>query len=310
MTDMTSSDTDSSAPADGAERIRRIVVGFDGSDESTAALDEGLTIAARTGASVDVLTSWRWPLTWSTAPVGDSWSPLHDAEEVRQHAVALVERRGPLPVDVSTRSVEGAATAVLLDAAAGAGLLVVGSRGRGGFRGLLLGSVSAACITHAPCPVLVHRTGAGSGLAERGSDGARTIVVGVDGSPESAHALRFAVTLARSLGLRVRTVTTWQWPPMLNRDEAPFDHWSPEQDALSAAAPALEAAQDLVGDEVRLTSELVEGPAAAVLLDASRGAAMLVLGNRGLGGFRGLLVGSVSQECAQHASSPVIVHRS
>ena len=51
-------------------------------------------------------------------------------------------------------------------------------------------------------------------------------------------------------------------------------------------------------------------PAAAVLLDASRGAAMLVLGNRGLGGFRGLLVGSVSQECAQHASCPVVVHRS
>lgn len=135
-------------------------------------------------------------------------------------------------------------------------------------------------------------------------------MVGVDGSPESGRALRFAITLARGLGLPVRTITTWQWPEALNRDEPPFDHWSPEQDALATASPALEAAEDLIDDDVDVTSDLVEGRPAEVLLDASRDAALLVLGSRGLGGFRGLLVGSVTQECAQHASCPVVVHRS
>ena len=291
--------------------IGRIVVGYDGSEPADAALERSLGLAARLGSAVEVVTSWRWPITWSTPPVANSWSPLHDAEEIRQQAVDLVERHGPLPVEVTTRSAEGGTPEVLLDAASDAGLLVVGSRGRGGFRGLLLGSVSAACIQHAPCPVLVDRGRAATGTDDSGASGAGgAVVVGVDGSPESGRALRFAITLARGLGLPVRTITTWQWPEALNRDEPPFDHWSPEQDALATASPALDAAEDLIDDDVDVTSDLVEGRPAEVLLDASRDAALLVLGSRGLGGFRGLLVGSVTQGCAQHASCPVVVHRS
>ena len=294
--------------------IRRIVVGFDGSEPATAALDRSLTLAEAVGASVEVVTSWRWPLTWSTLPVANTWSPLHDAEEIRQHAVEVLERRALRSVEVTTRTVEGGAADVLLGAAEDADLLVVGSRGRGGFRGLLLGSVSAACIQHAPCPVLVHRGDETSGRTggiggTGGTGGTDAIVVGVDGSPESGRALRFAVSLARDLRWDVRTITTWQWPDALNRDEPPFDHWSPERDARATASSALDAAEDLVDDDVRVTSELVEGSPAAVLLDASRDAALLVLGSRGLGGFRGLLVGSVGQECAQHAACPVVVHR-
>ena len=298
-----------------APTIDRIVVGFDGSEQSTAALERTLTLAEGVGAAVDVVTSWRWPLTWSTLPVANTWSPLHDAEEIRQHAVEVIERHGSHTVDVSTRAVEGGAAEVLLGAAADADLLVVGSRGRGGFRGLLLGSVSAACVQHATCPVLVHRgedttTPDPTTQAPTTPHGPGTIVVGVDGSPESGRALRFAVLLARKLGHDVRTITTWQWPDALNRDEPPFDHWSPEQDALATASSALDAAEDLIDDDVQVRSELVEGPAAAVLLEASRDATLLVLGSRGLGGFRGLLVGSVGQECAQHASCPVVIHRS
>ncbi|WFR66365.1 universal stress protein [Curtobacterium flaccumfaciens] len=212
--------------------------------------------------------------------MANTWSPLHDAEEIRQQAVELLGRHTPRSVEVDTRIEEGSAAEVLLGASAGAGLLVVGSRGRGGFRGLLLGSVSTACIQHATCPVLVDRGGPMT-------EGRDTVVVGVDGSPESGRALRFAVTLARRLGLRVRTITTWQWPAALNRDEPPFDHWTPEQDALATASSALDAAEDLIDDDVRVTSELVEGPPAAVLLEAGRDAAFLVLGSRGLGGFRG-----------------------
>ncbi|ROP64802.1 nucleotide-binding universal stress UspA family protein [Curtobacterium sp. PhB130] len=287
------------------DRFGKIVVGFDGSEESTAALLAALTLADGLDAQVDVVTSWRWPVTWSSLPVGSSWSPLHDAEEIRQQATELLENTGPHRAEVMTREAEGSAADVLLSAAVGAALLVVGSRGRGGFRGLLLGSVSTACMQHAPCPVLIHR-----GVEHPEATGVPTIVVGVDGSHESGQALRFAVTTARRLGHRVRVITTWQWPKALNRDEAPFDHWSPERDARATASSALDAAEDLIDDDVEVTSDLVEGSPAEVLIDASRDAALLVLGNRGLGGFRGLLVGSVSQECAQHAHCPVVVHRS
>lgn len=286
--------------------IGRIVVGFDGSDQSTAALERAVDLAAALGSPLEIITSWRWPITWSTPPVGNSWSPLHDAEEIRQHAVELLERRASPDLEVIARTVEGGAAEVLLAAASDAGLLIVGSRGRGGFRGLLLGSVSAACVQQATCPVLVHR-----GVDETAaSSGSSPIVVGVDGSPESGQALRFAVVLARHLGLPVRTITTWHWPSALNRDEPAFEEWSPERDALATASSAIDAAEDLLDDDVEVTSELVEGPAATVLLEASCDAALLVLGSRGLGGFTGLLVGSVSQECAQHASCPVVVHRS
>lgn len=287
------------------DRFGKIVVGFDGSEEATAALLGAVALADGVDAPVDVVTSWRWPVTLSALPVGSSWSPLHDAEEIRQQANDLLASSGPHRAAVTTREAEGGAAEVLLAAAADAGLLVVGSRGRGGFRGLLLGSVSTACMQHAPCPVLVHR-----GAPRPDPGGARTIVVGVDGSPESGRALRFAVTTARRLGYRVRVVTTWKWPAALKRDEAGFEHWSPEDDARATASSAVDAAEDLLDDDVEVTSELVEGSPAEVLVDASRDAALLVLGNRGLGGFRGLLVGSVSQECAQHAYCPVVVHRS
>jgi len=287
-----------------AERERnRIVVGYDGSDASAGALDAALTMADRLGASVDVVTTWGWPTSWSAPPAGSSWSPLHDAEDIRAHAEEQIGRERLDAGTATTRSVEGGAAQVLVESAAGAALLVVGSRGRGGFRGLLLGSVSTACMQHAPCPVMIHRN------PTRPVTGSGTVVVGVDGSEESWEALRFALTVARRLGSPVRSVTSWEWPTALNRDEPPFDHWSPDGDAKATAARALDVAADLVGDDVQVTSETVEGPAAEVLIETGRDAAFLVLGNRGLGGFRGLLIGSVSQECAQHATCPVVVHR-
>ncbi|MGN8048490.1 universal stress protein [Curtobacterium sp. 22159] len=283
-----------------------IVVGFDGSDPAVAALERALVLAERLSSPVEVVTSWRWPLTWSTLPVANTWSPHDDAEEIRRHADEIIGRHASLGVDVRTRTVEGGPAETLLAAADAARLLVVGSRGRGGFRGLLLGSVSTACIQHATCPVLVDR---GDTTTADADAPRRPIVVGVDGSPESGRALRFAVTLGRRLGLPVRTITTWQWPDALNRDEPPFDHWSPEQDALATASSALDAADDVIDDDVDVESELIEGRPAEVLLEAGRDASFLVLGSRGLGGFRGLLVGSVTQECAQHATCPVLVHR-
>lgn len=144
---------------DGA--IPRIVAGVDGSPSSLAALQWAVRQAGLTGGSVQAVIAWQFP----AAVGGYAWAPVAvlestDYEEIAQKvvadAIAAVDPAGR-DVPISTRVREGNAAQVLIDAAADADLLVVGSRGHGGFAGALLGSVSQHCVHHAPCPVAVIR---------------------------------------------------------------------------------------------------------------------------------------------------------
>jgi nucleotide-binding universal stress UspA family protein len=135
------------------------------------------------------------------------------------------------------------------------------------------------------------------------------ITVGVDGSECAAVALRWAATEARLRGARLRAVHAWHIPTMAYGYVPPV---SLDDDLARAAADGLDtwleaAAPDLKGIEVeRLTAE---GSASTVLTDAAGDAELLVVGSRGLGGFRELLLGSVSHQCAQHAPCPVVIVR-
>jgi nucleotide-binding universal stress UspA family protein len=135
-----------------------------------------------------------------------------------------------------------------------------------------------------------------------------TIVVGVDGSSGAREALRFAVEEARLRGATLRLVTAWHIPPMAYSGGyvAPLDPREFEKNAAVAGEKALAELQDeTAGLEVqRLTRE---GQAAHVLLEEAKDADLLVVGSRGHGGFTGLLLGSVSQQCAHHASCPVVI---
>lgn len=130
----------------------RIVVGVDGSEHSRAALRSADRLAHAFDASIEAVAVWHYPVSYTPLPV--TWSPRDDAESLGR--AALDDVFGPTPPDSVTLTVrEGATARVLIEEAAGADYLVVGSRGHGGFAGLLLGSVSAQCAEHAPCPVLV-----------------------------------------------------------------------------------------------------------------------------------------------------------
>jgi nucleotide-binding universal stress UspA family protein len=134
----------------------------------------------------------------------------------------------------------------------------------------------------------------------------KVIVVGIDGSEGSAAALRFAVEEARVRGSELRVVCAWHVPPAAYDTglvQAPLDATEFERIAGSAARRTLEEA----GLDVATTILLREGQAAEVLVEEAEGAELLVVGSRGLGGFRGLLLGSVSQQCAQHATCPVVI---
>jgi nucleotide-binding universal stress UspA family protein len=143
------------------ESGRRIVVGVDGSPSSKAALAWAVRQAELTGASVEAVIAWHYPVLAGGvpfAPIGETYIADYGeyAALVLDGAVLeTVDAEGPVKVSSTVR--EGNAAQVLLDASAGADLLVVGSRGHGGFTDALLGSVSQACVHHARCPVVIVR---------------------------------------------------------------------------------------------------------------------------------------------------------
>jgi nucleotide-binding universal stress UspA family protein len=134
---------------------QRIVVGVDGSEPSKAALRWAARLAPAINGYIEAVIAWEFPATYGwTVVVDKGWLPDVDAGRVLEDTLAEVfgsER----PASLTTSVRAGGASYELLGASADAALLVVGSRGHGGFDGLLLGSVSSACAEHAKCPVLV-----------------------------------------------------------------------------------------------------------------------------------------------------------
>jgi nucleotide-binding universal stress UspA family protein len=137
----------------------RIVAGVDGSDSSLSALRWAIRQAGVTGAAVDAVAAWHYPVSsYGYVPVGDAedYDFQKITEKVLADAISSTLDPGS-DVRVRSHGIEGHAAQVLIDASDGAELLVVGSRGHGGFTEALLGSVSQHCVQHAHCPVVVIR---------------------------------------------------------------------------------------------------------------------------------------------------------
>lgn len=136
----------------GATPGERIVVGVDGSAGSALALGYAVSEARLRHAQLDVLLAWQVPTTWDGTLVPASFDPEATGRKCLQDALSAVPSDD---IVVRQQVVQGHPATVLLTAAAEADLLVVGSRGHGGFVGSLLGSVSHRCVAHATCPVVV-----------------------------------------------------------------------------------------------------------------------------------------------------------
>ena len=302
-------------PAGGRSGRPRVVVGIDGSPGSRQALVQALIAAARRGADLDVVSSYSIQLYYLGGRPLDVPDVASIRDDQQERARAVVEEvQAEIPVsgvpgirDVAVSLfVSGAPPAqALLDHSEGAALLVVGSRGRGAMRSALLGSVALHCVTHAGCPVLVVHPAVAVGSTPR-------IVVGIDGSEGSRAALAAAIDEAARTGAEVEAVATY----------AQADYWT---DLSSVVPPSHE---QIVGDlqertralvaevladaregasAVPVRAEVFQGPAAEVLVHRAASADLLVVGSRGRGEFRGLLLGSVALHCAMHAACPVLV---
>jgi nucleotide-binding universal stress UspA family protein len=280
-----------------------IVVGYDGSASADEALSWGAAEAARLGAPVRVVHVLEWPVA---APM-DVALPLYPDETARRQAGALVTRavsaiqqRWPgLAVTGAVRV--GAAGPELTAESAQARLLVVGHRGRGGFAGLLLGSVGVTVSAQAHCPVAVVR--GDTGAIHHGAP----VLVGYDDSEPAQRALAvaFRAASARHVGLRVLHA----WRPPVPRwglpDPAPDveDLASVEQSAVAGAVYPWQRRYP----DVPVAVDIVADGAGHALAAASAQAQLVVVGSRGHGGVTGLLLGSVSQQLLRHAACPVIV---
>lgn len=288
-----------------------IVVGVDGSAGAAAALRWAADAARRSGARLVAVHAYRMPLAFAGAEV----DPEVFVPDLRRAAEALLahalQEAGPVleGLTVEQRVVGRGAAAALLEASAKADLLVVGARGAEGFRGLLLGSVSDQCALHAACPVVVVPG------SWRGHSG--PVVVGVDDSERAYAALRWAGEQAAALHADVTVVQAYRpYPPHLTYGAEYMELVAPasEEQLREQAAEALESALTAVSAEqwpVRIHRRIEAGAAAQVLVEASEQASLLVVGSRGLGGFSGLLLGSVSRQCLHHAACPVaVVHPS
>lgn len=290
---------------------RPVLVGFDGSASSRHAVEVALVEARLRARPLRLVHAFEWPV--EDVLLGRGRVPTRRiVDDVRSRAetwfareLAAVAEDAP-DVDVTGAFEEVPAARLLVDASREAELVVLGSRGLGGFAGLLLGSVSAQVAAHAASPVLVHRA-----PAEHESPPAGHVVVGVDGSAGSETALRVAFEEAALRGTALEGVHAWHLPAPWG----PGDPWAlaPDAEVAGQEAEAL-LAEALAGfaekfPDVPVTRRVVRERPAAALLDAARHAALVVVGSRGHGGFTGLLLGSTGQNLLHHAPCPVLVAR-
>jgi len=308
------------------EAARRIVVGIDGSANATEALEWAAAQAHRTGAILEIVTAFG-PGAIFVSPSEVNRVLSLDIDEARLRA----EKVAP-GITITNLAYGGLPEAVLMNESVAADLLVVGSRGRGGFKGLLLGSVSRKCVHRAQCPVVIGRhehaidTAEADRIESEARPGVRTtktlkegplmsaepevehrIVVGIDGSPSSIAALQWAANQAELTGASLEVLMAWEWPYAYGWSPVPNDY-DPARDSkklLDAALVPIREAHP--GTSIQAT--VIEGHPAPQLVKAAHGADLLVVGSRGHGEFAGMLLGSVSEHCVTNATCPVLVLR-
>lgn len=301
---------------------RGIVVGVDGSDQSMCALVWAAQEAERRRTPLHLVTAYTVPI-FAASGLDGGYATVDDtviregAETVLNQASAKV---ADYDIEIHASVETGDAAGALLEQSENAELIVVGSRGKGGFFGRLLGSVSSALPAHTKCPTVVIPLSCAPRLPEAGvtppeepdepvgrTEAEQVVMVGVDGSEQARAAVLVAAEQAQRWNMPLRMVCavppftgSLAWVPAPLDREALYSDIQVQLDAgkawLQTHFPGLE-----------ISHQVFDGAPVEVLIDASAVGQLMVVGSRGRGGFTGMLLGSTSQGVLHHAKGPLMV---
>ncbi|SDM42856.1 universal stress protein [Allokutzneria albata] len=286
-----------------------IIVGVDGSTSAHHAVLWAAREAASRKAPLHLVHACLEISTYTPTPLPRSFSEAL-REQGSDYLVAAAERAREIApgIEVATQLVVGTAAETLTTLSEQAQLVVLGSRGLGGFTALVVGSVALALAAHARCPVVVVRGATGN--CEPSREGC--VVAGVDASPASDAVLEFAFDQASRGGAELVVVHTWN-------DHVAESAWAMapyvalDWEAIEAEAYLL-LAERLAGwqekyPDVVVRRVVTKESATRALMREAAAARLLVVGSRGRGGLCGMLLGSTSQALLHHAPCPVAVVR-
>ncbi|MCL1900087.1 MAG: universal stress protein [Promicromonosporaceae bacterium] len=299
------------------KRTETVLIGVDGSPTSLHALDWAAAYAKRVGWGVHMICSYSLP-SFTAASLDGGYAALDDST-IQAGAKAVLldaqQRVASMGVEVTAAVATGDATGVLIELSKDYGLAVIGTRGKGGFTERLLGTVSSALPAHAHCPVVVVPYRDANASDPRRVDGdeihaVRRIIVGVDGSPTAEAAIRLAIKQAQVWGAELVAVAgvpvatgagVLAWLP------TQVDHEQVLTDVKAGLDSIIDRAEAATDGGIKIKRIVLDGTGAELLTEFSTAADLLVVGSRGRGGFRGLLLGSTSQAVLHHSACPVLV---
>ena len=283
---------------------RPVVVGVDGSGSGYRAVEWAAAEAVRRGVALRLVSAFSW--TTSDHPTRQSGRVAQYRDQLLEAARHRLSRAARIAEDTglgvaTTQQVEiGAPIEVLGSEARRARLLVLGDRGLGGVAGLVLGSVAVALAARGACPVVIVRGETGN------TDG--PVVVGIDGSPVSEAALAFAFDAAAVRGVALVAVHAWS-PTAVDKALEPVMDWAAVADEEEAVLAERLSGWGQKYPQVTVRRSVVRDGAARALVDASRGAQLVVVGSRGRADAAGLFLGSVSHGVLHAAHCPVAIVR-
>ncbi|MBC9821223.1 universal stress protein [Terrabacter sp. MAHUQ-38] len=289
-----------------------IIVGFDGSPGAECAVEWAAHEADRRGVRLRIVTAKLY-VQLPFGGVGAGGVPPRDPSQSASRVVAdgrLLAEKMLEEARVATVTIWGHPAGALVDQSRDASLVVVGHPEHGKAREYITGSVAFAVAAHAKCDVAVVPRG---DLVVPAPD--RPVVVGTDGSPGGLGAARRAAAAASQWAAPLQIVGAWQLPSLTGAsgpaggvevlpDEIAFYEKAAREWVESTAAAVRESFPD-----VAVRTSVIEAHPVVALLDAAEQAALLVVGTRGLGGFKRLLLGSVSRAVIHYAETPVLVVR-
>ncbi|MDK6259410.1 MULTISPECIES: universal stress protein [Corynebacterium] len=288
-----------------------IVVAVDGSKASHVAVRWAANTAMKRGVPLRLASSYTMPqylYAEGMVPPQELFDDLQaETMEKIDEAREIAHQAAP-DIKIGHTVAEGSPIDMLLEMSKSVTMIVMGSRGLGGLSGMVMGSVSAAVVSHASCPVVVVRED--NNVDETTKYG--PVVVGVDGSEVSQKATEFAFAEAEARGAELVAVHTWMDMQV--------------QASLAGLSAAQQQWEEIEGEQQQLLDERLADLVAKypkvdvkklitrdrpirALVDAAEGAQLLVVGSHGRGGFKGMLLGSTSRALLQSAPCPMMVVR-